>query len=311
MTIKGDPFVLSYLHSEENSPIDITVQPGHEFKLTCANKSPEYLNISERGISRQEHKANYLMSLHSASIFSGGDTSTIQFVTRSGSFTISPNVAYPGLGGVRLLSDSRIIYFRNCGHIGADHVQTFVFEDGLETPITAGIGRSQVAYATYVGEDAIYGKYSVGSTEQWRYHAFRFDLQTLRACNLGDDPVVCLAKDGSLLAEPEITDIKNDDYFTRWNHTIRIQRRDSMTTLQYHGQTYFPNCCTGGLFNIVQLTEHPDRKGYVPIDYESKVVKEIAPLIFDAIDIHELGDHYSFFIRLGRKDYVLLEHKSK
>ena len=124
-----------------------------------------------------------------------------------------PLPGYPYLDP-HILNDGSLLLSRHCEHPYVDHYRLTHFYAGAERLIAPTGPLPQITAFNVFTSTTVYGKYSYGRQEGWRYHAFRYDIQSHKFEDLSIPPVVGILDDHTLVCQPEVTTVINDDYDT-------------------------------------------------------------------------------------------------
>lgn len=124
-----------------------------------------------------------------------------------------PTAEYPHIV-LPILLDRSLILDRCCDHPFADHRRLSHFYDMAEHVVAPDGEQPQVTVSTYLTDRFLYGKYSYGRREGWRYHTFRYDILSHKFEKLSIPPVVGILDNHTLVSQPEVTTVHNDDYDT-------------------------------------------------------------------------------------------------
>ena len=307
--IHGAKFIIYHLRSNETKPIMMWDLPNGELKFLSVEGNLDYVGrISENALTRVSHPKGYLLGLGSSYVSTSGEHSPLTFTTDSGRFLILTNSSYPSIGGEWLDDANTLEYYRYCSHAGADHVQTVIYRNGIETPISSGLGRTQVCYTTFRDAQEIYARYSLGRSDHWKYHSFKFDLRSYKAEPLSYSPVCCVSNRGDLLTEPEVTEYNSGDYFTHWNHQVQIiSGIGKVSSLHYGRLSNFASCAPAKSFVVVETVGHNDLKGFVALDYQSEEIPQLHKYLWDALAVQGADNHDSIFTRQKSGEYLLIQ----
>jgi hypothetical protein len=139
------------------------------------------------------------------------DSSLLKISTPSDSYTIHPTKHFPFFDGTMVVGDGCVVYNRLCGHPFRDHRKLCYWKNGTEIPIHLSTPEPQNAVVTCRTARGFFGKYSMGKSDGWKYHAFYFDFQSQKTQMLDTPPVIAELGD-SVLVRPERTDVVNGDY---------------------------------------------------------------------------------------------------
>jgi hypothetical protein len=144
------------------------------------------------------------------------DSSLLKISTSSISYSIQPVKDFPYFDGPMVVTDGCVIFNRLCGHPFRDHRKICYWKNGAAIPIRISTPEPQNAVVTCKTSRGVYGKYSMGKSDGWKYHSFYFDFQSQKTQVLDIPPVIAELGD-SVLVRPEITDVVRGDY---QNHAL-------------------------------------------------------------------------------------------
>jgi hypothetical protein len=139
------------------------------------------------------------------------DSSLLKISTPSKSYSIHPTKHFPFFDGTMAVGDGCVVYNRLCGHPFRDHRKLCYWKNGTEIPIHISTPEPQNAVVTCKTARGIFGKYSMGKSDGWKYHTFYFDFQSQKTQLLETPPVIAELGE-SVLVRPERTDVVNGDY---------------------------------------------------------------------------------------------------
>jgi len=237
----------------------------------------------------------------------------IDFTSDSGKVTITPSPEFPRLNPIKILSANSFLFMRTCGHDQADHMQLCLFRDGLEHPLSSGLDSGiQIAALNFISANTIYGRFSNGKNQGWKYTAFESDPISTQSKATSSDPVWGRASNGDLATRPEITEFSFGNFDTKWDKTVRIvPKAGEPYLLNVNGQRKFFGDNLLGFKDllILQLSDYTLAKNFVAVDYKGNVVNELTQVIGNALEIEDLGWGRSILMRKQGTglNYVLIQ----
>ena len=131
-----------------------------------------------------------------------------------------PIPGFPFISAPNILSDGTLLVDRVCNHPYADHRRLSHYYDGTEHVVGPEGELPQIVVFTFIIDETVYGKYSYGRKEGWRYHTFSYDIRSRIFTKLNIPPVVGALDSQVLVCQPEITTILNGDYDTHPNGDV-------------------------------------------------------------------------------------------
>ncbi len=236
-----------------------------------------------------------------------GPMNAAKFNNSSTQNVIRASKDFPFMTGFKLIDESSFLFNRYCRHPPVDHVQTCLFRNGSVINIDSGLGPTQVSYIKAINLPIVYGKYSGGRSEGWKYHTFRYDLLTGRSELLDCPQIGGVSGNDDIVCMPEETTFKFGDFDTHWNHKVELYPRlGHHSTLKIRHQDQFDDCQVGKLFFVVALSNHSLRRGYVALNYSGNEISEITKLIFGARQIRFINDGNDMLVDTNRKGISIL-----
>ena len=139
------------------------------------------------------------------------ENSQLRISTTNKTYIIGPTTDFPAFDGPMVVGEGSIVFSRLCGHSFRDHRKLSYWKNGTENPIHISTPEPQNAVVTCTTPQGLYGKYSMGKSDGWKYHSFFFDFQSQKTQLINSPPVVA-EFGGSVLVRPERTDLINGDY---------------------------------------------------------------------------------------------------
>jgi hypothetical protein len=113
-----------------------------------------------------------------------------------------------------LLADGTAIIRRICDHPYGCHYKFWHYYNGVEHSIFPTRTEPQIIATDSITETTVYGKYSFGRSEGWRYRTFSYDFRRRRFQFLNLPPVVATLTKDVVVCYPEQTTVKGGDYDT-------------------------------------------------------------------------------------------------
>ncbi len=237
----------------------------------------------------------------------------IDFTSDSGKVTITPSPEFPRLNPITILSVNSFLFERTCGHDQGDHRQLCLFKDGLEHPLSSGLGSGiQIAGLNFISANTIYGRFSKGKSQGWKYTAFQSDTTSTQSKAASSDAVWGRASNGDLATQPEITEVSFGNFDTKWDKTVRIVPKEGPSyLLNVDGQEKFfgDNLVRFKDLLIVARTSDRLARFLVAVDYRGIVNPELTKVIGNALEIEDLGWGRSVLMRKQGTglNYVLIQ----
>jgi len=133
-----------------------------------------------------------------------------------------PIPGFPFVSVPTVLRDGSLLVDRCCDHPFADHRRLSHYYDGAEHVVGPEGELPQIVVFTFIIDETVYGKYSYGRKEGWRYHTFSYDIRSRIFKKLNIPPVVGALDSRVLVCQPEITTILNGDYDTHPNGEVVV-----------------------------------------------------------------------------------------
>lgn len=137
-------------------------------------------------------------------------------------WVIPPTVEYPNFDYHRLLGQDELVFSRECDHPERCHKRLFHGVEGKLYDLSEQLGYPRIALFTARVGTKLYGKYSFGKSDGWRYHAFSYEPESRSVKKLSLPPVIGESKSGHRFCLPESTTVRNGSHDTRWNGTVLI-----------------------------------------------------------------------------------------
>lgn len=137
-------------------------------------------------------------------------------------WVIPPTGEYPNFDYHRLIGFGELVFSRECDHPERCHKRLFHGVEGELFDLSAQLGNPRIALFTARVGSKLYGKYSFGKPERWRYRSFVYDTEARTLKKLDLPPVIGEAGSGHLFCLPETTTERSGSFDTRWNGTVLI-----------------------------------------------------------------------------------------
>ncbi len=118
-----------------------------------------------------------------------------------------PRVSMPFPLGGNLFFTQRI-----CGHTFGCHYECFYLRDGKLTPLLIDGVKPQTVMLNFADETHVYGMYSMGREEGWKYRPFITDRKTLETRNGGEPFAIGRLSDGTWVCSPKVVQVVRGDY---------------------------------------------------------------------------------------------------
>jgi hypothetical protein len=213
---------------------------------------------------------------------------------------VSPKDGFPHFQQKVLLDPKTFIYGNSCIHPFADHHQLFLVKSGIESEINPAPGQAQITVFTALTPSTMFGKFTKGRVDGWRYHAFSFDLASGALASLNRPPVIAATDKGDWICLPEVTDVNQGDYDTHWDHHVQLcPDAGHPTFLTVDGQSTFPQAIGFQGVVVVALTDHALHPGFKAFDVHGAEVRSLTSLMANAIDVSQLANGKGLLVKLN------------
>lgn len=155
-------------------------------------------------------------------------------------WVIPPTEKYPNFDYHRLIAFGELVFSRECNHPERCHKRLFHGVEGELRDLSAELGNPRIALFTARVGSKLYGKYSFGKSERWRYRSFAYDTEARSMEKLEVPPIIGASGSGHLFCLPETTVERSGSFDTRWNGTVLIiDPLGRQKVLSIGGQTKF------------------------------------------------------------------------
>ena len=132
-----------------------------------------------------------------------------------------PRVTMPFPLGGNLFFTQRI-----CGHSFGCHYECFYVRDGKLTPLLIDGVKPQTVNVHFADKTHVYGIYSLGKDDGWRYRQFITDRETLASRNGGEPFAVGRLSDGTWVCSPKVIQVVRGDYVLKDTKETVLVRPD-------------------------------------------------------------------------------------
>ena len=199
-----------------------------------------------------------------------------------------------------------------CNHTARCHRTFEMIQNEKTFALNPVIKNAQVAVPTFVDKTYIYGKFSNGQSENWKYKTFRINLQTHTTEILKNEPVLLVTKTGDIVTLPEETTKFEDDYDTHWNGYIMVVDKKGISKKLKLG-TRFKFSIARNLDETIisTLSNHGLNPHFIAFDINGDTIHELEPWLKGALNVDSLAFGKSILIHSSEKGLYFLIRKTE
>ena len=219
------------------------------------------------------------------------DGSYVEFVAAGSSFQVRGTADLPLVYEAAELSSGEFLLYRVSDDVYRSHTRWYLWSRGRETPIYPPERRAQVTRFTAWDGRELFGEYSLGKSESWRYHSFYYDLATGESRALKGSPVVGELPDGRLLTRPEKTDARDGHFVTSddGRALLQLASRQTVERLRVGRQATFQKADCLGSIVLLELGVYDLRANIAFVDESGTWIRPF-PFLEDQAVAEVWGD---------------------
>lgn len=249
-----------HLHDDSNGRVDLKSRlRSGEFALVLQNRSDSWdVILDPKRATVGEADDKFMVDRDGA--FTARYTGTgesASLVGPGGELILRGTPTTPKVWPTKFLADGSLLFARK-GEDPAGHpLKFFLLRDGRETEVALPGVNAKTLAITFMSDRHLYAKYSLGSSDGWRYHSFVYDLISGTSKPLACGPVVAMFSNGDLITRPLETTVTRTkdgiDHDTHDDGTVVVEDAHGRAhTIKLEDEAKFPWVFTLGDLLILE-----------------------------------------------------------
>lgn len=259
---RGQTFRVDQLHLHDDSNGRVQLKSrlrSGEFALLLQNRADAWDVILDPDQSTVVESSDKFMVDRDGqfTVRYTGSGQSASLVGPGGEHILKGTPTTPKVWPTKFLADGSLLFARKGEDPLGYPLRFYVLREGRETEITLPGVDAQTTAITWMTDQGLYAKYSLGSADGWRYHPFVYDLINGTTTPLPHGPVVGTFSNGDLITRPlETTVTKTKDGIDHDTHddgTVVVESPSGQTRkIDLEGKTTFPWVFTLGDLLILE-----------------------------------------------------------